>query len=54
MYREDSTSLGTVPAEPNWEPGHEWTRFYHQRKGSLSLAANGSASVLPVWDECSG
>ena len=54
MYREDSTSLGTVPAEPNWEPGHEWTRFYHQRKGSLSLAANGSASVLPVWDEAAG
>ncbi len=33
MFGEDGASLGTVPAKRDWEPAHEWTRFYFQRKG---------------------
>jgi hypothetical protein len=50
LFREDGASLGTVPVSRDWEPVHEWTRFFFQRKGALSLDENGSASVLPLWE----
>jgi hypothetical protein len=50
LFREDGTSLGTVPANRDWEPAIEWTRFYFQRRGELALDDNGSASVLPLWE----
>jgi hypothetical protein len=50
LFREDGASLGTVPVNRDWEPVHEWTRFYFQRKGELALDGNGSASVLPLWE----
>jgi hypothetical protein len=51
LLREDGSSLGTVPADRDWEPVHEWTRFYFQRRAELPLDGNGSASVvLPLWD----
>jgi hypothetical protein len=54
MFAEDGTSLGTVALKRDWEPVYEWTRFYFQRRGQLSLGANGSASVLPVWEKTLG
>jgi hypothetical protein len=54
MYAEDGTSLGTAMAKRDWEPAYEWTRFYHQRKGTLSLSAYGGASLLPIWDDAAG
>jgi hypothetical protein len=50
LLREDGSTLGTVPADRDWEPVHEWTRFYFQRRGELPLDGNGSASVFPLWD----
>jgi hypothetical protein len=54
LFREDGTSLGTVPANRDWEPAHEWTRFYFQRRGELALDGDGSASVLPLWEHTLG
>ncbi|MGD0736459.1 MAG: Mov34/MPN/PAD-1 family protein [Terracidiphilus sp.] len=55
MYGEDGTNLGTVAAKRDWEPAHEWTRFYFQRRGQLSLDGNGSASaVIPLWEHTLG
>jgi hypothetical protein len=50
LFRENGASLGTVPVTRDWEPVLEWTRFYFQRKGELSLDEIGSASVLPLWE----
>ena len=54
IFREDGSSLGTVPIQRDWEPVHEWTRFYFQRKGELALDGNASASVLPLWEQKQG
>jgi hypothetical protein len=54
MFRDDGSCLGTVPAKRDWEPAHEWTRFYFQRRGELPLDANGDASVLPLWERTLG
>jgi len=54
LFREDGTTLGTVPVHRDWEPAHEWTRFHHQRRGELSLEENGVASVLPLWEHTLG
>ncbi len=51
MCAEDGTDLGTVPAKRDWEPEHEWTRFFFQRRGLLSLDCVESASkVIPLWE----
>ena len=50
MFAENGASLGTVPAKLDWEPLQDWTRFTFQRRGQLSLAEDGGASVLPLWD----
>lgn len=50
LFAEDGAILGTVPAECDWEPIHEWTRLHFQRRGLLSpRVENESASVLPLW-----
>ena len=55
LFGEDGTNLGTVPAKRDWEPEHEWTRFYFQRRGQLGLDGNGGASaVLPLWERTLG
>ena len=55
MYGEDGTNLGTVLAKRDWEPAHEWARFYFQRRGQLGLDGNGSASkVIPLWEHTLG
>jgi hypothetical protein len=55
MYGEDGTDLGTVLAKRDWEPAHEWTRFYFQRRGQLGLDGNGGASkVIPLWEHTLG
>jgi hypothetical protein len=55
IYGEDGACLGVVAARRDWEPAHEWTRFYFQRRGRLSLDGNGSASsVIPLWDRTLG
>jgi hypothetical protein len=54
LFREDGSSLGTVAAARDWEPVHEWTRFYFQRRGELPLGGGGSASVLPLWEHTLG
>jgi hypothetical protein len=54
LFREDGTSLGTVTANRDWEPVHEWTRFYFQRRGELPLDTDGNASVLPLWERTWG
>jgi hypothetical protein len=51
---EEGNNLGTVVAKRDWEPAHEWTRFFHQRKGELALGGDGSASVLPLWEHTLG
>ena len=50
MYRDDGSSLGTVPVNRDFEAALEWTRFYHQRRGELPLDGNGGASILPLWE----
>ena len=35
LFRKDGSYLGTVPAERDWEPVLEWTRFNFQRLGEL-------------------
>src|ERR1017187_8634055 len=50
MYRDDGSSLGTVPVNRDFEAVLEWTRFYHQRRGELPLDGNGGASILPLWE----
>jgi hypothetical protein len=54
LFRQDGTCAGTVPAERDWALAHEWTIFFHQRRGDLPLAGNGSAAVLPLWDRTLG
>jgi hypothetical protein len=55
LYGEDGTYLGTVAAKRDWEPAHEWTRFYFQRRGQLGLDGNGCAStVIPLWEHTLG
>jgi hypothetical protein len=54
LFREDGSCLGTVPAKRDWEPVHEWTRFYFQRRGELPLDADGTASILPLWEHMLG
>jgi hypothetical protein len=54
MFAEDGTSIGTVEAKRDWEAVYEWTRFYFQRRGQLSLDGDGAASVLPLWEETLG
>jgi len=55
LYAEDGTSLGAVAAKRDWEPAHEWTRFYFQRRGQLALDGNGIASsVIPLWERTMG
>ncbi len=54
MFAEDGTSLGAVAAKRDWEPVYEWTRFYFQRRGQLSLDGDGSASILQLWEESLG
>ena len=54
LFREDGSSLGTVPASRDWEPAIEWTRFYYQRRGDLPLDGRGDASILPVWHRSLG
>ena len=54
LFREDGTSLGTVAAVRDFDQVHQWTRFYFQRRGELPLEENGSASVLPLWEDTLG
>lgn len=54
IFAEDGTSLGTVAVERDWELVSDWTRFYFQRRGRLSLESDGSASVLPLWERTVG
>ncbi len=54
LFRQDGSCVGTVPANRDWEPAHEWTRFHFQRRGELPLDGNGSASLLPLWDRTLG
>jgi hypothetical protein len=55
LFGEDGATLGAVPAKRDWEPAHEWTRFYFQRRGQLSLDGNGSApTVIPLWERTLG
>lgn len=54
MFGEDRTNLGTVAANRDWEPVHEWTRLYFQRRGELSLDGCETASVLPLWEQSLG
>jgi hypothetical protein len=54
LFRDDGSGLATVPVNRDWEPAHEWTRFYFQRKGELPLDGDGSASVLPLWERTLG
>ncbi len=54
LFREDGSSLGTVPVIRDWEPAYEWTRFYFQRRGELPLDGNGCASILPLWEHTLG
>src|SRR5579863_5789483 len=54
LFREDGSSLGTVPVIRDWEPAHEWTRFYFQRRGELPLDGDECASVLPLWERTLG
>jgi hypothetical protein len=55
IFGEDGANLGAVPAKRDWEPAHEWTRFYFQRRGQLALDGNGSASsVIPLWERTMG
>ncbi len=55
LFRKDGSYLGTVPAERDWEPVLEWTRFNFQRLGELPLDdGQGSASVLPLWERTVG
>jgi len=54
LFREDGSGLATVPVDRDWEPAHEWTRFYFQRRGELPLGGDGSASVLPLWERTLG
>lgn len=51
LFRTDGSYIGTVPANRDWEPVHEWTRFHFQRLGELPLDnGQGSASILPLWE----
>ncbi len=54
LFGEDGTELGTIAVKRDWEPAAEWTRLRFQRRGELALDANGSASVLPLWEELLG
>src|ERR1035438_2530128 len=54
MFDEDGVNLGTYVAQRDWEPVCEWTRFYLQRKGTLPLDGDTSASVLPLWEDAAG
>jgi hypothetical protein len=54
LFAEDGTSLGAVAVKRDWEPVHEWTRLYFQRKGELSLESDGGASILPLWERTLG
>jgi hypothetical protein len=54
LFRDDGSSLGSLPAKRDWEQAHEWTRFRFQRKGELALDGDGSASVLPLWERTLG
>ena len=36
---EDGTNLGTVLAKRDWEPAHEWTRFFLSGRASLASTA---------------
>ena len=54
MYRNDGSTLGTVPVNRDFEAVLEWARFYHQRRGELPLDGDGSASVLPLWERTLG
>jgi Prokaryotic homologs of the JAB domain len=54
MFREDDSVIATVPVNRDWEPVHEWTRLYCQRRGLFPLDDNGDASLLPLWDETAG
>jgi len=54
LFRADGSCVGTVPANRDWEPVHEWTRFHFQRRGELPLDGDGGASILPLWDRTLG
>jgi len=55
LLGEDGTILGTVAAECDWEPIHEWTRLHFQRRGLLSARVEDeNASILPLWEPASG
>jgi hypothetical protein len=51
LFGEDGNNIGTALVQCDWEPVHEWTRLYFQRKGELppDLGEDDGASVLPVW-----
>ena len=50
LLGEDGVVLGTVAAECDWEPIHEWTRLHFQRRGMLSARVEDeNASILPLW-----
>lgn len=44
--------LGSVPAEPDFEPVEQWVRFLAMRRGQIPpLQGAGSLHVSPLWDE---
>jgi len=59
FYRQDGTSLGQMPVEPDWMPALEWIHFEGIRAGLLPpfMVANlaGCAyHVEPVWHPTAG
>jgi hypothetical protein len=55
LFGEDGATIGTAPAERDWEPAHEWTRFHFQRKGLLGLdGAGAEAALIPLWEPSLG
>lgn len=54
LFRPDGSYLGTVPAELDFGPAHEWTRFRFQRRGELPLEGDSIARVVPLWNRAIG
>jgi hypothetical protein len=54
LFRGDGSALGSASVAVDWEPAAEWTRFYHARRGSVPLCADGNAAIEPLWDKTEG
>lgn len=55
LGRENGSTLGLVPVEPDWGPALECTRLYFARRGELAVVGGGEgASIRPLWDSSKG